>query len=164
MTTAAAASTSRPAAAPGAEGWRTRPAAQQPGWPDLARVSQVTAELASFPPLVIAGECETLTERLAAVTRGEAFVLQGGDCAETFAGATADAVHGKLQTLLQMAVVLTYGARVPIVKIGRMAGQFAKPRSQPDEVRDGVRLPAYRGDAINGLEFTGRPGTRIRAG
>ena len=164
MTTAAAASTSRPAAAPGAEGWRTRPAAQQPGWPDLARVSQVTAELASFPPLVIAGECETLTERLAAVTRGEAFVLQGGDCAETFAGATADAVHGKLQTLLQMAVVLTYGARVPIVKIGRMAGQFAKPRSQPDEVRGGVRLPAYRGDAINGLEFSRPPGTRIRAG
>ncbi len=168
MTTAAAASTSRPAAAPGAEGWRTRPAAQQPGWPDLARVSQVTAELASFPPLVIAGECETLTERLAAVTRGEAFVLQGGDCAETFAGATADAVHGKLQTLLQMAVVLTYGARVPIVKIGRMAGQFAKPRSQPDEVRGGVRLPAYRGDAINGLEFTRParnpdPGRLIRA-
>jgi 3-deoxy-7-phosphoheptulonate synthase len=149
-------------------GWRERAAAQQPGWPDQARVSEVTAELAAFPPLVLASECDTLTERLAAVTRGEAFVLQGGDCAETFAGATADAVRGKLQTLLQMAVVLTYGARVPIVKIGRMAGQFAKPRSQPDEVRDGVRLPAYRGDAINGLEFTARartpdPGRLIRA-
>jgi 3-deoxy-7-phosphoheptulonate synthase len=166
--------TARPAAPPGTgirpdgRGWRERAAAQQPGWPDQARVSEVTAELAEFPPLVIARECETLTERLAAVTRGEAFVLQGGDCAETFAGATADAVRGKLQTLLQMAVVLTYGARVPIVKIGRMAGQFAKPRSQPDEVRDGVRLSAYRGDAINGLEFTARartpdPGRLIRA-
>ena len=135
------------------------PAAQQPGWPDPAQVSEVTGQLAALPPLVIAAECDALTERLAAVTRGEAFVLQGGDCAETFAGATADAVRGKLQTLLQMAVVLTYGAQVPIVKIGRMAGQFAKPRSQPDEVHDGVRLPAYRGDAINGLDFTAQART-----
>jgi 3-deoxy-7-phosphoheptulonate synthase len=139
--------------------WRSRPAVQQPGWPDQSRVSEVTRLLAAFPPLVIPGECDTLTERLAAVTRGEAFVLQGGDCAETFAGATADAVRGKLQTLLQMAVVLTYGAQVPVVKIGRMAGQFAKPRSRPDEVRDGVTLPAYRGDAINGLDFTARSRT-----
>ncbi len=144
------------------------PAAQLPGWPDRARVSEVTGQLSALPPLVIPAECDALTERLAAVTRGEAFVLQGGDCAETFAGATDGAVRGKLQTLLQMAVVLTYGARVPIVKIGRMAGQFAKPRSQPDEVRDGVRLPAYRGDAINGLEFTAQarrpdPGRMIRA-
>ncbi len=129
-------------------------AAQQPDWPDPRRVAQVTAELAALPPLVFAGECDLLRERLAAVTRGEAFVLQGGDCAETFAGATADAVRAKLQTILQMAVVLTYGASVPIVKIGRLAGQFAKPRSRPTESRDGVELPAYRGDAVNGFDFT----------
>jgi 3-deoxy-7-phosphoheptulonate synthase len=128
--------------------------AQQPDWPDPGRVDQVTAELAGLPPLVFAGECDLLRERLAAVTRGEAFVLQGGDCAETFAGATADAVRAKLQTILQMAVVLTYGASVPIVKIGRLAGQFAKPRSGPTETRDGVELPAYRGDAVNGFDFT----------
>ena len=112
------------------------------------------AELAGLPPLVFAGECDLLRERLAAVSRGEAFVLQGGDCAETFAGARADAVRAKLQTILQMAVVLTYGASVPVVKIGRLAGQFAKPRSGQTETRDGVELPAYRGDAINGFEFT----------
>jgi 3-deoxy-7-phosphoheptulonate synthase len=128
--------------------------AQQPDWPDPGRVDQVTAELAGLPPLVFAGECDLLRERLAAVTRGEAFVLQGGDCAETFAGATADAVRAKLQTILQMAVVLTYGASVPIVKIGRLAGQFAKPRSGPTETRDGVELPAYRGDAVDGFDFT----------
>jgi 3-deoxy-7-phosphoheptulonate synthase len=128
--------------------------AQQPDWPDPGRVDQVKAELAGLPPLVFAGECDLLRERLAAVTRGEAFVLQGGDCAETFAGATADAVRAKLQTILQMAVVLTYGASVPIVKIGRLAGQFAKPRSGPTEIRDGVELPAYRGDAVNGFDFT----------
>ena len=128
--------------------------AQQPDWPDPARVEEVVAELASLPPLVFAGECDLLRQRLAAVTRGEAFVLQGGDCAETFAGATADAVRAKLQTILQMAVVLTYGASVPVIKVGRLAGQFAKPRSRPTEVRDGAELPAYRGDAINGFEFT----------
>jgi 3-deoxy-7-phosphoheptulonate synthase len=140
--------------ATGIGGWRHLPAAQQPDWPDPAQVRAVTEELAGLPPLVFAGECDVLRERLAAVARGEAFVLQGGDCAETFAGATADAVRAKLQTLLQMAVVLTYGASVPIVKIGRMAGQFAKPRSRPTETRGGVELPAYRGDAINGIEFT----------
>ena len=114
----------------------------------------MTAELASLPPLVFAGECDQLKGRLAAVSRGEAFVLQGGDCAETFTGANADAVRAKLQTILQMAVVLTYGASVPVVKIGRLAGQFAKPRSRPTEIRDGVELPAYRGDAINGFDFT----------
>ena len=102
------------------------------------------------------------------MARGEAFVLQGGDCAETFAGATAGAVHAKLQTLLQMAVVLTYGASIPIVKIGRLAGQFAKPRSRDTETRDGVELPAYRGDAVNGFEFTAAsrmpdPGRLLRA-
>jgi len=141
-------------AAPGHGSWRGRPAAQQPQWPDPARLAAVTGELAAQPPLVIPAECELLRAHLAAVTRGEAFLLQGGDCAETFAGATADAVRAKMQTLLQMAVVLTYGASIPIVKIGRMAGQFAKPRSQPGEVRDGVELPAYRGDAVNGLAFS----------
>jgi 3-deoxy-7-phosphoheptulonate synthase len=130
------------------------PASQQPDWPDPARVKVVAAELAGLPPLVFAGECDQLKERLAAVSRGEAFVLQGGDCAETFTGANADAVRAKLQTILQMAVVLTYGASVPVVKIGRLAGQFAKPRSRATEIRDGVELPAYRGDAINGFDFT----------
>jgi 3-deoxy-7-phosphoheptulonate synthase len=133
---------------------RDRVAAQQPDWPDPARLDQVTAELAGLPPLVFAGECDLLRARLAAVSRGEAFVLQGGDCAETFAGATADAVRAKLQTILQMAVVLTYGASVPVVKIGRLAGQYAKPRSAATETRDGVELPAYRGDAVNGFDFT----------
>jgi len=149
--------TADPMAAPAS--WRGLPAAQQPDWPDRGHLQAVTDELAGLPPLVFAGECDVLRERLAAVARGQAFVLQGGDCAETFAGATADAVRAKLQTLLQMAVVLTYGASVPIIKIGRMAGQFAKPRSRPDEIRDGIELPAYRGDAINGFEFTAQART-----
>ncbi|MGN6793025.1 MAG: class II 3-deoxy-7-phosphoheptulonate synthase [Streptosporangiaceae bacterium] len=159
----------KPPAGPAAlASWRLRTAAQQPQWPDPDRLAAVTSELAQLPPLVFAGECDQLTERLAAVARGEAFVLQGGDCAETFAGSTADAVRGKLQTLLQMAVVLTYGASVPVVKIGRMAGQFAKPRSKPTEVRNGTELPAYRGDAVNGFDFTADarrpdPGRLLRA-
>jgi 3-deoxy-7-phosphoheptulonate synthase len=136
------------------DAWRDRPASQQPDWPDPAAVAAVTSELARIPPLVFAGECDTLKERLASVARGEAFVLQGGDCAETFAGSTADAIRSKLRTLLQMAVILTYAASVPVVKIGRLAGQFAKPRSSATETRDGAELPAYRGDAVNGLEFT----------
>ncbi|HEU5416484.1 MAG TPA: 3-deoxy-7-phosphoheptulonate synthase class II [Streptosporangiaceae bacterium] len=148
--------------------WHGLPAAQQPDWPDSGQLAAVTAELAGLPPLVFAGECDQLTDRLAAVARGEAFVLQGGDCAETFAGSTAEAVRAKLQTVLQMAVVLTYGGSVPVVKIGRMAGQFAKPRSRDTEVRDGVELPAYRGDAVNSLEFTAAarrpdPGRLLRA-
>ena len=110
--------------------------------------------LEGLPPLVLAAECDQLKEQLASVARGEAFVLQGGDCAETFAGTTADSIRGKFQTLLQMAVVLTYAASVPVVKVGRMAGQFGKPRSAATEVRDGVELPVYRGDAVNGIEFT----------
>jgi 3-deoxy-7-phosphoheptulonate synthase len=136
------------------DAWRAMPAAQQPDWPDPSRVQAVTAELEAQPPLVFAGECDQLRDRLAAVARGEAFVLQGGDCAERFSESTADAVRDKLETLLQMALVLTYAASVPVVKIGRIAGQFAKPRSQPTESRDGVELPAYRGDAVNGFEFT----------
>src|SRR5215469_7726404 len=141
------------------DAWRDRPAAQQPDWPDQAAVADVAAELAQIPPLVFAGECDRLRERLASVARGEAFILQGGDCAETFAGSTADAINSKLRTLLQMAVILTYAASVPVVKIGRLAGQFAKPRSRNTETRDGRELPAYRGDAINGLEFTPRART-----
>ena len=110
--------------------------------------------LERLPPLVSAQECDQLTSRLAAVARGEAFVLQGGDCAETFEGTTAESVSGRLRTLMQMAVVLTYAASVPVVKIGRMAGQFAKPRSAATEVRDGVELPVYRGDAVNSIDFT----------
>ena len=134
--------------------WRTVPATQQPEWPDPAQVRAVTAELAEQPPLVFAGECDQLREKLAAVAAGDAFLLQGGDCAETFSGATVDAVRDKIETLLQMALVLTYAASVPVVKIGRIAGQFAKPRSRPTESRDGVELPAYRGDAVNDFEFT----------
>ncbi len=130
------------------------PALQQPHWPDRDRLGAVTRSLAGLPPLVLAAECDQLKERLAAVARGEAFLLQGGDCAETFAGTTADSVRGKFQTLLQMAVVLTYAASVPVVKVGRMAGQFGKPRSAQTEVRSGVELPVYRGDAVNGIEFT----------
>jgi len=136
------------------DAWRDRPAAQQPEWPDQAAVADVAAELARIPPLVFSGECDRLRERLASVARGEAFILQGGDCAETFAGSTAASINSKLRTLLQMAVILTYAASVPVVKIGRLAGQFAKPRSRNTETRNGRQLPAYRGDAINGLEFT----------
>jgi 3-deoxy-7-phosphoheptulonate synthase len=131
------------------EAWRALPAAQQPSWPDAARVEQVVTELAASPGLVVPDECDTLRERLAAVSRGEAFLLQGGDCAETFAGVSAGQVRDKLKTLLQMAVVLTYAASVPVVKVGRMAGQFAKPRSADIEAITG--LPSYRGDAVNDL-------------
>ncbi|MFD7864538.1 class II 3-deoxy-7-phosphoheptulonate synthase [Streptomyces sp. NPDC057682] len=134
--------------------WRALPAAQQPDWPDPAALEAVCAELGAAVPLVVADECELLKRRLAAVARGEAFLLQGGDCAETFAEATADAVRGKVRTLLQMSLVLTYAASVPVVKVGRMAGQYAKPRSRPTETRGATTLPAYRGDAVNGFGFT----------
>ncbi len=130
---------------------RTGFAAQQPTWPDARALAAAVGELRGLPPLVFAGECDQLTQRLAAVSRGEAFVLMGGDCAETFAGATADAIRAKLKTVLQMAVVLTYAAQMPVVKIGRLAGQYGKPRSSDTEVIDGVVLPSYRGDAVNDL-------------
>jgi 3-deoxy-7-phosphoheptulonate synthase len=130
------------------------PALQQPQWPDRGRLEAVARRLEGLPPLVLAAECDQLKERLASVARGEAFLLQGGDCAETFTGTTAGNIQGKFQTLLQMAVVLTYAASVPVVKVGRMAGQFGKPRSAATERRDGVELPVYRGDAVNGIEFT----------
>jgi 3-deoxy-7-phosphoheptulonate synthase len=128
--------------------------AQQPAYDDAAAVERAVARLRTMPPLVFAGECDDLKDKIAAVARGEAFLLQGGDCAETFAGVTADNVRNKLRVLLQMAVVLTYAASVPVVKVGRIAGQYAKPRSSDLETRNGVTLPAYRGDAVNGFEFT----------
>jgi 3-deoxy-7-phosphoheptulonate synthase len=129
-------------------------AAQQPNWPDRDALDAAVAKLRKVPPLVFAGECDDLKGKLAAVTRGEAFLLQGGDCAETLEGATAENVRAKLRVLLQMAVVLTYAASVPVVKVGRLAGQYAKPRSSDTETREGVTLPAYRGDAVNGFDFT----------
>ena len=137
------------------QSWRALPAEQQPEWPDPAALTRAVDDLRAMPPLVFAGECDRLKDQLAAVARGEAFLLQGGDCAERFfEAATADSIRNKLKTLLQMAVVLTYAASVPVVKVGRMAGQFAKPRSRPTETRDGVELPAFRGDNVNGFDFT----------
>jgi 3-deoxy-7-phosphoheptulonate synthase len=130
------------------------PAAQQPSWPDPDAVLAARRTLASFPPLVFAGECDALRARMADVAQGRAFLLQGGDCAETFADLTADRVRDKIKTLLQMSVVLTYAASVPVVKVARMAGQYGKPRSKDLETRDGLALPSYRGDAVNGLAFT----------
>jgi 3-deoxy-7-phosphoheptulonate synthase len=134
--------------------WRSLPIKQQPSWPDADAVSAVSAEIATLPPLVFAGEVDRLRDRLARAASGRAFLLQGGDCAETFAGATAEQIRNRIKTVLQMAVVLTYGASMPIVKMGRMAGQFAKPRSSDFETRGDVTLPAYRGDIVNGYDFT----------
>ncbi len=143
-----------PALLEGLGAWRSLPVRQQPSWPDADALERVGSELAAMPPLVFAGEADVLTEHLAKAGRGEAFLLQGGDCAETFADASADNIRNKVKTILQMAVVLTYGASMPVIKMGRMAGQYAKPRSADDETRDGVTLPAYRGDAVNGHPFT----------
>jgi 3-deoxy-7-phosphoheptulonate synthase len=143
-----------PSVIEGLDYWRTLPIKQQPEWPDPASVAAASAEIAGFPPLVFAGEVDILRDRLARAARGESFLLQGGDCAETFAGATADQIRNRVKTLLQMAVVLTYGASMPVVKMGRMAGQFAKPRSSDTETRGDVTLPAYRGDIVNGYDFT----------
>lgn len=143
-----------PSVIAGLDNYVNLPAAQQPTWPDEAALTAAKAELAKLPPLVFAGEVDILRTRLAAAAQGKAFLLQGGDCAETFADATADRIRNRVKTLLQMAVVLTYGASLPVIKMGRMAGQFAKPRSSNDETRDGVTLPAYRGDAVNGYDFT----------
>ncbi len=139
------------------------PAAQQPSWPDLAVLAEVSRTLEEVPPLVQPQECDALRVRLAAVARGEAFLLQGGDCAETFAANTAEGIRGKVRTLLQMAVVLTYGASLPVVKLGRLAGQYAKPRSADVEAATG--LASYRGDAVNDLygERTPDPQRMVRA-
>jgi 3-deoxy-7-phosphoheptulonate synthase len=134
--------------------WPNLPAAQQPAWPTAEGLDHAQQILAGLPPLVFAGECDELKSRLAAATNGDAFVLMGGDCAETFIANTADSIRARLKTVLQMAIVLTYGASMPVVKIGRIAGQYGKPRSSAEETIDGVSLPSYRGDAVNGLEFT----------
>ncbi|MBW4094619.1 MAG: 3-deoxy-7-phosphoheptulonate synthase class II [Acidobacteria bacterium] len=139
---------------PGLDDWRQRPIAQQPTWSDPEVFKKSIAELSVLPPLVFAGEVDILRDRLAQAADGKAFLLQGGDCAETFGDATADKISARVRTILQMSVVLTYGAALPVIKMGRMAGQFAKPRSSNDETRDGVTLPAFRGDIVNGYEFT----------
>lgn len=138
----------------GIDAYRSKTAKQQPTWSDAAALDRAVDELRLQPPLVFAGEADVLRERLAAAARGEAFLLQGGDCAETFAAATADKIRDRVKTLLQMAVVLTYGASMPVIKVGRMAGQFAKPRSSDTETRGEITLPAYRGDMVNGYDFT----------
>ncbi|MDM8167751.1 class II 3-deoxy-7-phosphoheptulonate synthase [Roseovarius sp.] len=139
--------------------WRKKPRVQMPEYTDSGALQGVEARLAQFPPLVFAGEARRLKRQLGAAGRGEAFLLQGGDCAEAFDQFSADAIRDTFKVMLQMAMVLTYGAKVPVIKVGRMAGQFAKPRSAPTEVVNGVELPSYRGDIINELAFT--PEARI---
>lgn len=135
-------------------GWKNLPAKHQPQYPDSDFLGTTVDYLRTMPPLIFAGEADSLKEEFAKASRGEAFVLQGGDCAESFADATADRIRAKIRTILQMAVVLTYSGSVPVVKLGRMAGQYAKPRSNPMELREGTELPSYMGDAVNGHEFT----------
>lgn len=139
--------------------WRSKPRVQMPDYLDAPALNRVEAQLAKYPPLVFAGEARRLRAELGAASRGEAFLLQGGDCAESFQEFSADNIRDTFKVMLQMAMVLTFGAKVPVVKVGRMAGQFAKPRSAPTEVKDGMELPSYRGDIINDLDFT--PDSRI---
>lgn len=134
--------------------WREMPIRQVPDYPDQARLNAMESRLSSFPPLVFAGEARRLQQSLALAGQGRAFVLQGGDCAESFNDFRANTIRDTFRVLLQMAVVLTFGGSLPVVKLGRMAGQFAKPRSSDTETVDGVTLPSYRGDIINGPEFT----------
>jgi len=136
------------------DSWRAKPIRQVPDYPDAARLAAVEAKLKGFPPLVFAGEARRLKADLGRVANGGAFLLQGGDCAESFAEFGANTIRDSFKVLLQMTVVLMYAAGVPVVKVGRMAGQFAKPRSADTETIDGVTLPSYRGDIINGIEFT----------
>ena len=135
-------------------GWRAYPRIQMPDYPDAAALNAVEAQLAKYPPLVFAGEARRLRAHLADVAAGRAFLLQGGDCAESFAEFSADNIRDTFKVMLQMAIVLTWGAQLPVVKVGRMAGQFAKPRSAGTEVMGGIELPSYRGDIINGFDFT----------
>jgi len=131
------------------QSWKNLPAAQQPAWPDEGDLDRVLKELSGLPPLVFAGEARSLTAALGEVAAGRAFLLQAGDCAESFAEFSADSIRDKLKVILQMAVVLTYGSGVPVVKVGRIAGQFAKPRSSATEVIDGVELDSFRGHMVN---------------
>src|SRR6476620_5720148 len=141
------------------DSWRKKPIQQVPDYPDQQALLDVEKQLATFPPLVFAGEARNLMKQLARVAKGEAFLLQGGDCAESFAEHGANNIRDFFRVFLQMAVVLTYAAASPVVKVGRMAGQFAKPRTSPVEKKNGVELPVYRGDIVNGTEFT--PEARI---
>ncbi|MCL6271690.1 3-deoxy-7-phosphoheptulonate synthase class II [Sansalvadorimonas sp. 2012CJ34-2] len=141
------------------DSWKNHQALQMPDYPDDVRLQEVEEKLKKQPPLVFAGEVRALTEQLAKVADGQAFLLQGGDCAESFKEFSAVNIRDTFKVLMQMAVVLTFGASCPVVKVGRMAGQFAKPRSKPTESRDGVELPTYRGDIVNSNEFT--PEARI---
>ena len=134
--------------------WRAKPRVQMPDYPDAAALKTVEARLAKYPPLVFAGEARKLKKQLALAGEGKAFLLQGGDCAESFAEFSADNIRDTFRVMLQMAVVLTYGAKVPVIKVGRMAGQFAKPRSAPTEMINGLELPSYRGDIIHRFEPT----------
>jgi len=136
--------------------WRSKPRVQMPDYPDAGVLQTVEGRIANYPPLVFAGEARRLKARLAEVAEGRAFLLQGGDCAESFSEFSADNIRDTFKVMLQMAVVLTFGAKCPVVKIGRMAGQFAKPRSSPTEVVDGTELPSYRGDIINDFDFTAK--------
>ena len=136
------------------DSWRAHPIAQVPEYPDESVLGTVEGTLAAYPPLVFAGEARRLKQELGKVAEGQAFLLQGGDCAESFAEFHANNIRDTFKVILQMAAVLTFGASLPVVKVGRMAGQFAKPRSAPTEVIDGVELPSYRGDIINGIGFT----------
>jgi len=135
--------------------WRDHPIRQVPDYPDPAKLAAVEKRLAAQPPLVFAGEAQRLKRQLGEVAEGRAFLLQGGDCAESFAEFSADSIRDSFKVILQMAVVLTFGASLPIVKVGRVAGQFAKPRSSDFETVDGIELPSYRGDMINAMPFTG---------
>lgn len=140
-------------------GWQSKPAQQQPRYPDAAAFERTVADLSRLPPIVVSWEVEALREQLAAAQRGEAFLLQGGDCAETFAGCESDKIAKQLKILLQMSLVLLHGLKKPVIRVGRMAGQYAKPRSADTETRDGVTLPSYRGDLVNGPEFTAQART-----
>ncbi len=134
--------------------WKNYPALQQPNWPDKDKLGEVLATISSLPPLVFAGEIRDLKEQLAKAAIGEAFLLQGGDCSEEFSRCTAPAIREKLKVLLQMAVILTYAGGKPVVKVGRIAGQYAKPRSSDTEIVGGVEIPSYRGDMANAIEPT----------
>src|SRR5882762_9902628 len=136
------------------DSWRKKPITQVPDYPDRAALAETEKQLATFPPLVFAGEARRLKKQLARVGKGEAFLLQGGDCAESFAEHSANNIRDFFRVFLQMAVVMTFAGALPVVKLGRVAGQFAKPRSSPTEKQNGVELPAYRGDIINDSAFT----------
>src|SRR3981081_3871013 len=135
------------------DSWRKKPAAQMPAYPDAGKLAETEVKLASFPPLVFAGEARNLKKSLARAASAEAFLLQGGDCAESFEDHSANSIRDFFRVFLQMAVVLTFAAASPVVKVGRVAGQFAKPRSTQNEVQDGIELPSYRGDIVNDIAF-----------